>query len=360
MVPLSERQPPREICSNVGEWLNSTSNQIRENSFLMTIYHNTDLKKAIRNAPAKYTKKLEGGYVGFISNGRVWGQNGAIFTPDNKMIWDVSMEFVGDRSEHSIFKVDELPTVTMHNGTIADLTHVGSKNYYHWMFDNIPRIHLLQMSGIPIDKYIVNLDENYKPFQHETLAYLGVSNDKIINTHPQFHLKVENLVVPSQTIWPTKWAFDYLRNAFCPWTYQDYNAKKRIYIRRSGTRRILNEDSLIELLTKYHFTIVDLENLSVFEQIHHFANAEVIVGTHGAGLANLVFCNPGTKVLEIFPPLYVYCFYWLLSSYGNLDYHYFIGDYGDRDPELRNNDWHGYDNLTVNIDRLENVLIQMK
>jgi hypothetical protein len=353
---LNEQQPPREICSTVRDWLNTTHENYRGSSYLMNIYPPTHLKKAIRNAPAKYPKRIEGGYVALIQNGRVWGQNGAILTPDNKMIWDVSMEFVGERSEHSIFKVSELPPISEHYGTIADLTHVGSKNYYHWMFDNLPRIPLLQMSGIHIDKYIINIDNKYLPFQHETLNFLGVSEDKIIKTHPHFHLKAENLVVPSQTTWASKWAFEYLRSAFSPWDFQDQYAPKRIYIRRSSTRRILNEEQITDILTKYNFTILDLEKMTIFEQIYHFANADCIVGTHGAGLTNLVFCKQGTKILEIFPPQYVYCFYWLLSSFGNLNYHYFIGDHGERDPDLRNNEWHGYDNLTINFYDFEESL----
>lgn len=353
---MNENQPPREICSSVKDWLNSTSEPFRGNSCVIDIYSQSELKKKIRNAPAKYTKRIEGGNVALISNGRVWGQNGAIFTPDNKMIWDVSMEFVGNQSEHSIFKVEELPPISEYYENVADLTHVGSKNYYHWMFDNIPRIHLIQASGFNVENYIVNLHDNYLSFQHDTLSHLGIPMEKIIKTHPHLHLKTTNLIVPSQTTWPTKWAFDYLRNAFSPWNYHDHTPYKRLYIRRTGVRRILNEEQLIDLLTKYHFTIVDLEHKSIFDQIHLFANADVIVGPHGAGLTNLVFSKPGTKVLEIFPPQYVYPYYWLISTFGNLDYHYFIGDYGERDPLLWGHPWHGYDNLTVDLSKLEESL----
>ena len=35
------------------------------------------------------------------------------------------------------------------------------------------------------------------------------------------------------------------------------------------------------------------------EQIDLFYNAECIVGLHGAGLANVVFCKSGTRVIEL-------------------------------------------------------------
>jgi capsular polysaccharide biosynthesis protein len=40
------------------------------------------------------------------------------------------------------------------------------------------------------------------------------------------------------------------------------------------------------------------------EQVAAFAGASHVVGVHGAGMTNAVFCSPGTAVLEIFHPLY--------------------------------------------------------
>jgi len=47
------------------------------------------------------------------------------------------------------------------------------------------------------------------------------------------------------------------------------------------------------------FTLVYLEELSVFEQAQMFNAAQVIVGPHGSGFANLIFARPGTPVIEI-------------------------------------------------------------
>ena len=45
-----------------------------------------------------------------------------------------------------------------------------------------------------------------------------------------------------------------------------------------------------------------MDGMSVSEQAQLFANAEAVVGVHGAALTNLVFAAPGTRVVEIFPP----------------------------------------------------------
>ncbi len=65
--------------------------------------------------------------------------------------------------------------------------------------------------------------------------------------------------------------------------------------------------------------------MSVTEQASCLASAEIVVAPHGAGLTNLVFCNPGTKVIEIFSPSYLPNCYWILSNVCGLDHYYLIG-----------------------------------
>ena len=44
---------------------------------------------------------------------------------------------------------------------------------------------------------------------------------------------------------------------------------------------------------------VTLEDLSIKEQVKTFAEATHIVAPHGAGLTNLLWCRPKTKVYEL-------------------------------------------------------------
>lgn len=55
----------------------------------------------------------------------------------------------------------------------------------------------------------------------------------------------------------------------------------------------------MESLSKLGFEIIQNERYSLREQAQIFHNAECIIGAHGAGLANLVFCKPKTKVIEL-------------------------------------------------------------
>jgi capsular polysaccharide biosynthesis protein len=45
-----------------------------------------------------------------------------------------------------------------------------------------------------------------------------------------------------------------------------------------------------------------------------------VVAPHGAGLANIVFCQRGTQVVEFFNRAYVNGCYWRLATVQGLDY----------------------------------------
>jgi hypothetical protein len=80
-------------------------------------------------------------------------------------------------------------------------------------------------------------------------------------------------------------------------------AGSRLYITRRGSklRQILNEEEVISALEKLGFTVLQSKWDNHPEQIAAFGGAEMVVGVHGAGLTNIIFSAPGTKVLEIFP-----------------------------------------------------------
>jgi capsular polysaccharide biosynthesis protein len=91
-----------------------------------------------------------------------------------------------------------------------------------------------------------------------------------------------------------------------PWTRMLKNilnikskTKRRIFISRDDarSRKVLNTEKLLMALKGWE-TII-LEGMSMREQVRYFSEASHIVTTHGAGLVNLLWCDPGTKVIEI-------------------------------------------------------------
>ncbi|ALC92529.1 hypothetical protein AM500_24275 [Bacillus sp. FJAT-18017] len=346
--------PPPKIYNSIREWSAEVSEDTLLDKNLKIIYPPSTFLKKINRPPARYPNRLQEGYVAIIPNGRVWGLNGAIITQDNSLLWDVSLEMVNPHTNHSIFKEKTLPIISDYYKKVADLTHVVGGNYYHWMYEVISRVHLIEQSGIEVNRFIVKSEPNDLSFQAETLQHIGVELDKIIKTDNHFHIQAENLIVPSQPSFATKWAYDYLRKTFL---VQSNNFDRiRLYISRKWYRRILNEDELMDVLKDYGFVKMELEKVSVAEQVRLFSAAEVIIAPHGAGLTNLTFCQLDTKVVEIFPPTYITSLYWVISSFGHLQYFYYIGQLGEPDPAFAGQDWSGFDNLKIDIPRFIRLL----
>ncbi|DAZ95677.1 TPA: hypothetical protein N0F65_002987 [Lagenidium giganteum] len=84
---------------------------------------------------------------------------------------------------------------------------------------------------------------------------------------------------------------------------------RRNYNGRVIQRRWLNEDEVVKRMridyAQYgiDFVSIDFVQLSMVEQMLTVLQSDVIIGMHGAGMANVVWSRPDTLVVEIFPRL---------------------------------------------------------
>ncbi len=113
---------------------------------------------------------------------------------------------------------------------------------------------------------------------------------------------------------------------------------------------------MIGLLKKYDFKTFTLSNLTIYDQAKIFSGAKVIITPHGVGLSNLIFCKPGTKVLEIFSPNLVYPVYWYISNILDLEYGYLIGEGNEIKDFPEKNLVFCSENIYVNINKLKAIL----
>ncbi len=321
-----------------GNW-EVTSNDMASNITRIKIYSATQInllspqtieQKIHSNFP-NIKADLSEAFVAVLPEGRgcVYEGATAVITSENKLARDISTGYA-----EVIISDSKLPPVYYIDGTVAFLpTQWGEKNYFHWMIDTVIRIYLLQKSTLKIDKYV--FDGSDKRFNQETLKALGISPEKIIKSRSYPHIQAKELVVPSftakqDTLRTTKWGCKFLRDLFLtPENIEKSSGKpERIYISRkqASWRRVLNEEEVVNLLDKFDFISITLESMSVAEQASYMAAAKVIISPHGAGLTNLVFCSPGTKLIEIFSPKYVSYLYWEISSFCGIKYYYLIGE----------------------------------
>ena len=101
-----------------------------------------------------------------------------------------------------------------------------------------------------------------------------------------------------------------------------------LYVVRGHTRRrrIRNESEVIALMAKLGFEIFDPSGHSVCEQARKFANARKIIGFHGAGLTNTIFCGMQTRFIEICDRGYAPDYYSNIASQLGLEYRRIVHD----------------------------------
>jgi hypothetical protein len=207
---------------------------------------------------------------------------------------------------------------------------MADDNYYHWTLEAIPRIGAVLKSGLSWEDFDQLLIRNKAHrFQVEGLEALGCPQQKVL-TEPTlscFDCEQVTTTTHPANYSPSEFAINYLTGPFADAVkshtgyQQEQPCSEKIYISRLGSRRELaNESEVIKFLLERGFSIVNLETLSLQSQIRLFEGARIVVAAHGAGLANIVYCKPDTRVIEIFHPNHVETMYWGISEMKGLDY----------------------------------------
>ncbi len=264
--------------------------------------------------------------VATVRHGRVLQPYAAVMAEDDTLLFDLSPYYgVVTPSQHPVFLRCRPPEVTHVTGSVGVLSTRGSDNYYHFLTDVLPRLELLRRAGVEPDAYLVNRTTR---FQRDLLDHLGLAADRCLDSP---HVRADVLVVPSvpdDQLRTPPWIVPWLRDCFLPDDLRPPH--RRIYVTRGTTRhtrRVDNEAELLAALEPLGFECIDPGVLAPAEQVRAFAEAEYIVGPHGAGLTNLAFAAPGTAVVELFARDYVNeCFWALATTVEGLRYRYVVGD----------------------------------
>ena len=240
---------------------------------------------------------------------------------DNKIIEGPSFQFRyikdtnfinNSKTENNIvFKKGTPRKLKKLKGTVLSLLTggAGNTNYWHWLFDVLPRIGLFNKvyNLNEVDYFLV--PDLIKKFQHETLNSLKIPTSKILSSEKYRHIKAEELIVTDHPvvttgnatndilnipIWITKW----LQEKFI---IKGKEIKNKIYIDRSDDklRSISNEKEIKKYLSSMNFIIIKPHEINFLNQVNYFYNADCVVGLHGAAFANIAFCKNNTKIIEL-------------------------------------------------------------
>ena len=220
-------------------------------------------------------------------------------------------------------------------------------NYYHYLYDTIPYLYtyLELKKEKPELKLLINYPNKFKKefyrFNIELLEKFVDRKDWLIH--------VDNNIYKSIYISSSLTHGGYSNNPPRKEIYELYQSLKNkiiacketpklVYISRRtwinndksniGTdyttrRKMMNEDLLVEELTKLDFTEIFAENLTTEDKINLFSKAEIIIGSIGGGMANLLFSDKSTKSIVLLTPYFMDINYRFRYSMEGSDIEYF-------------------------------------
>jgi len=307
-------------------------------------------------------------FVAELPQGRYWGRHhGYVIDRNDTLLTDLSSTFTPQGQRHDGLDQLKLPPLRELRGTVAVINTFFADNFHHWLLDTVPRFEWLRRAGWPwsgIDHFIFS--NKLLRFHLETLEILGIDKSKAICSHPKLHIRANLLLVPAQSE-PAALPLEYNytpeglrfvremglnRNPFL-----QQNRPKRILIsrERAQARRIVEAERTNRALFEQGFEKVLLEDHSLQEQAAFFHQADCIVMPTGGNLANLVFCRPGTVVIELFSRNYVPPFTYALMDELGLRYYGVVAEKVSR-PHPQASDVN--EDIDVDPDRLADIVRQ--
>tara|TARA_B100000989_G_scaffold49689_1_gene32691 strand:+ start:3110 stop:4168 length:1059 start_codon:yes stop_codon:yes gene_type:complete len=199
------------------------------------------------------------------------------------------------------------------SGKVFSLVQGASgNNYWHWLFDLLPKIEILYTNNRInyFDYYYVPRLNNYII---DTLKIYGIRQNQLINSQEFKHIETESLYFleniyfkigdfQSQFVNIPLNIVKSIRKRFLKYKSKKI-FKKKIFIDRSDSKfthyQFYENQKIIKKLKAKNFGIFKLTKLNIFDQISLFNSSKLVIGLHGAGFANVIFCKKKTKIYEI-------------------------------------------------------------
>jgi len=344
---IQQREMSRTISEDAKEIVMNGKHRVRRG-------HQTQASHSVKRGEMYYSHlysvtryPIYETFICEIPGAMIVGDSGIVVTPQNEVIAQSTFKHLKNITElplveYPLFGDDQI------SGTFVSLVTPSANNYTHWIMDCLTRLDLLSQKYNQI-KVIV--PANPRGYQIDSLKLLGITEDRLLQMRKD-KIVVERLILchaAQRSGVPSAVHLKNIRNRLvssATENFSDPSPSTRIWISRArSSRKIINEAQLSIILHEFGFEMVCCEDLNIIEQIQMFSSAEVVVGAHGAGMINHIFCNPGATVIEIYNKhRWEHCTCRIASLMGHDHWHI----YG----ENRGRDWETW----VDPDKLHKVL----
>ncbi len=283
---------------------------------------------------------IKNGYVGHFFGGAL------VVTSDGRsIVGDVSSRY---RELYQYYDFDLaaiLKDAPFIDGVVVPIADdIRPLNFCHWLVDWLPRLGFLGAHAYKSSVYVVTTPL-IAQFQRDTLRMCGIDESRVIALEDFQAVRARELLVPSdlrQMPHPihqgAPWALSFLRSTVGFGSIMevghDVRRREKLYISRADAtrRRVVNDQELSSALARFGYRTIQLSGLTIAEQAARFAYASHVISIHGAGLSNLVFCAPGTQVIEIFPASYGILSFAVIAASMECPYATYLAD----NPDARN------------------------
>jgi capsular polysaccharide biosynthesis protein len=202
----------------------------------------------------------------------------------------------------SPFEADEL------DGEACVLGNFYSRNFFHWISEELVKVVLLERSGFD-GRYVMNA---LPAFTGEFLGLLGVGPERIVVAQRPLRIRSAwyTTAISARRLHRYPGLFHDLRDALLRGVVPLAGSPRRIWMDRelgvnNPGRELLNPDEVYPLLDRYGFTVLDMAAHPVAGQLALASGAEALSGPHGAGFIHASFLAPRSAVIECFSPLFI-------------------------------------------------------
>jgi len=191
---------------------------------------------------------------------------------------------------------------------VCILSNFYSRNFYHWVTEELPKVAVLERHGFTGHYVLANLPS----FAFEFMGILGVASDRVI-------AEVEQPTVYAAAIYTTSiHGWNVLEHQEVVLALRESlldgvgpsGLSARMWMDRgigvnNKGRELVNTEEVHAVLRRHDFEVVDMAALPVHKQIAAAHNASALAGPHGAGFVHVMFQKHGSSVIECFSPQFI-------------------------------------------------------
>ena len=292
--------------------------------------------------------------VATLPGGRILDEHGWVVGEDDTFLGDFCQ--LGNDRRSRVNHILKLNPPRRLSGRTLNLCSVHAiVNYFHYVVDAVGRSALVKRAGYAWDDFDHIVMPRYRtPATAEIDAAIGAPVDRVIRMARREQFICDVLIQPSFPGLNTRtppWVVHFYQNLFPP-TGRPRN--RRLYFGRTGKRSAVNSADIDARMHAHGFEKVDpMRTPNLREQL---SEASHVVGVHGAALTNLLFCQPGTRILELMPTdvsgFYSRFYYYTLSSGGGMPYGVVTGrSLRGRTLNIFPQSWSDFDVNLADLDR---------